>query len=70
MSEKPYVHTTQFYDRNGETLLWEEPMYLSRLYKKGDLVIEKGITYTVRRVAIAKGVQIVNFTGQQQKWKP
>ncbi len=62
MSDKPDVHTTRFYCRNGETCFWEERMNLSRLFRKGDVVMEKGITYIVHRVALADGVQIVNFT--------
>jgi hypothetical protein len=58
--KKPSIKENHFRDMVG-TLLWKEPMQLSRLYGKGDIITDKGVTYTVFRVAVADEVQHINI---------
>jgi hypothetical protein len=48
-------------DRFG-TLMWIEPMNLSRLFGRGDVISEKGNGYVVMRVAVADHIQHINLT--------
>lgn len=54
------VKESSYYDMEGN-LLWTEPMRFSRLDGVGDLIIESGVHYHVRRVAVAGSVQVVNL---------
>lgn len=56
----PAVATSRYYDMQGH-LLWEEPMRFSRLDSVGDYLIHEGVEYSVRRAAVAQGVQHVNL---------
>ena len=54
------VTQTDFRDYFGK-LLWSEPMIYSRLHAVGEVVVEKGKYYKIRRVAVADNIQHVNF---------
>lgn len=43
------------------TLLWTEPMIYKRLWKVGQDFVENHITYLVKRVSLADGIQHVNI---------
>lgn len=54
------VHQSSYYDMDGN-LLWTEPMMFKRLDGIGDYLKQNRVEYTVKRVAVAAGVQIVNL---------
>ena len=42
-------------------LLWEAPMQFKSLWDVGGFLVNDGITYTIKRVAVADDIQHVNI---------
>ena len=53
------VVINHFRDANG-VLLWIDPLVMAKLHAPGETVVHNSVHYTVKRVALASGVQHVN----------
>lgn len=60
------VKTIRFIDSSG-TMLWEEPMNLSRLFAVGDSICQKRVVYRVAGVRFEAEIQTVKLLKERNE---